>query len=595
MNYLKDKKLTEAVKQYIISHYEYFEEARKPLMGKINKGKKQYLNIGGEKFYNGTAQIFVPATFNAVETLVPRIVQGLIGKREFFKIESTNVGMAKKLQQFILNQIKRMDFKNKFTGFVRNICIKGTGVAKVFRDQQIEFLPYGSNKDPQAEVVYDGANFENVNLENIYVNPAIADIQKQPIVIEKIKTTYANVKRQEKKVVTFGEHQEEHGMYENVDSIKLSSPSDKGISSEEKEIYHARGISIDDTKNEVSSKFDNNKDKKLFNQITLLECWFLYDINGDGYLESCVATLANKDTLIRLEENPFKHKKFPYVKGCLIDVEGHFYGVSVPEIVGDLQKELNDTRNQLMDFKTFVLDNMWIVSEEADVQDEQLTPRPHAIIRSKGSGEGFGIIPLRPNMNILGAGIQIENLIQDNIRTASMATESLQGLTHKGGVTATEVARVQQESMSRLLLVMRGLEASVIVKFLMMCYQLNLQYMKTGDEDVQNQDVLPDAIFSALGSIEIESQMVKAQQLINLLNIVGSIPPSPSPQGIVRLSALKIAEKLYELYGYHDFNEMIEVLPPPPRVQGVGNIQNQNQPKPTTEADVMRNVRERRK
>ncbi len=55
-------------------------------------------------------------------------------------------------------------------------------------------------------------------------------------------------------------------------------------------------------------------------------------------------------------------------------------------------------------------------------------------------------------------------------------------------------------------------------------------------------------------------------------------------------------EKLYELYGYHDFDELIEKLPFPvlPSGQATAGQKPQNQPKPVNEGDIFRNLKTQR-
>lgn len=584
--YIKDDQLKAAVLEFLLAHYDHYKDVRKEFESKIKEYRKQYLSIHGDKWYEGTANIFVPATFNACETLVPRIVQGLIGRREFFKIESTENGrIAKDVQAFMQGQYTRMNFKGKFIDFIRQLVVSGTAIAKVNRDRQLEYLPTGKKGKIEAQVVYDGPMFMSVDLMNVFVDPKIKNIQDQPAVIESIWTNYANVKRNEKEVVMVGEQEEVVGIYDNVDDIEGEGFDDDRISDASKDILSARGLKDDD----VSNDFAEVKARKLFKAVHLLECHFKYDLNGDGKLETCVATIANRKTIIRLEETPFDHKKYPYIKSILLPVSGQFYGRGIPEVVDDLQQELNDTENQLMDFKTFVLDNMWVISDQADINDEQLAVRPHGIIRSSDDGRpDMGVQALRPNQNILMAGISIIQLIQQNIRNASMATETMQGMPIKSTTTATEVSKVLQESMSRLILIMRSIEYDALVPFYRMCYQLDLQFMK--NPEGENKNVMSDAHFTPLGSLEMESQMVKAQQLINLLNISGSIPPSPDPsgKGIRRASPLKIMEKLYEIWGYHDFEDLIELIPFPQVDQGGAGVQPQNQPSPKSEGDVIR-------
>lgn len=180
--YIKDDQLKAAVLEFLLAHYDHYKDVRKEFESKIKEYRKQYLSIHGDKWYEGTANIFVPATFNACETLVPRIVQGLIGRREFFKIESTENGrIAKDVQAFMQGQYTRMNFKGKFIDFIRQLVVSGTAIAKVNRDRQLEYLPTGKKGKIEAQVVYDGPMFMSVDLMNVFVDPKLRIFKTNPL------------------------------------------------------------------------------------------------------------------------------------------------------------------------------------------------------------------------------------------------------------------------------------------------------------------------------------------------------------------------------------------------------------------------------
>lgn len=101
-------------------------------------------------------------------------------------------------------------------------------------------------------------------------------------------------------------------------------------------------------KNTAPNDFINFKDK-LRKRILVYEMYSLYDINGDGRLESIVSSWVG-NTLIRLEENPYPDNKFPFVITKYRHTgQNVYYGESDCELLEDSQKQIGALSRGIID------------------------------------------------------------------------------------------------------------------------------------------------------------------------------------------------------------------------------------------------------
>ena len=170
--------------------------------------------------------------------------------------------------------------------------------------------------------------FEVCNPANVIIDPTCdGDISKATFIAHEYNTSLAELKKDEY-VKTVEEYEEvdpisgstvkvqkitETGFYKNLDSIDIDAVE----------------FVSDEYGSEAANTF-KHKDKTR-RKIRAYEYWGYWDVNGDGTLKSIVATWVGK-TLIRLEENPFPHKKLPFAITTYMPVKREIHG----ETDGDL-------------------------------------------------------------------------------------------------------------------------------------------------------------------------------------------------------------------------------------------------------------------
>src|SRR5690606_11334916 len=94
------------------------------------------------------------------------------------------------------------------------------------------------------------------------------------------------------------------------------------------------------------------------------------------------AILVNRDQLLFDGMNPYwRHSKKPFVFQSWEPLPNVPYGLSAMDIIRHLNEELNTNRNQRIDNVSLVLNRMWLVRKNADIDESELVSRPHGIVR----------------------------------------------------------------------------------------------------------------------------------------------------------------------------------------------------------------------
>jgi len=94
------------------------------------------------------------------------------------------------------------------------------------------------------------------------------------------------------------------------------------------------------------------------------------------------AILVNRDQLLFDGMNPYwRHSKKPFVFQSWEPLPNEPYGLSAMDIIRHLNEELNTNRNQRIDNVSLVLNRMWLVRKNADIDESELVSRPHGIVR----------------------------------------------------------------------------------------------------------------------------------------------------------------------------------------------------------------------
>lgn len=528
------------------------EKLLNPWKTRVVKWYELYKMYQRQKHYDGLANIFVPETLRAVETVVGNLYKAIVGQDEnwfeFSGKEEQDEGAALAMTQLVRAQMEENKFKSRLMDSLRQMAITGLTVRKIGWDfEQVPrkrtVLERQNVKDPLSgkvkktknfkkeqslETVRDHWTFEPVDLLAFHIsdiNVPYNDLQKARWIAEQYLVDRQWIKERIKKGWLCGD-----------DLDKLDEQGQDAKQSDAKTLSENRT----QTSGFNLQGFQNKK-------VEIVERWGLVradwvhspeerkdlGLDADDMVEG-VIIIANRKVILKLEANPFWHNQKPYVSCPYVPVEFEFDGIGVAQIGEKLQEELNDTRNQTMDNKTLILMTMWLRSRSSGIKSSELRVRPLGVINTNDMA---GLQALRPPV-LTGTGVNIESVIKEDFRQSVGASSNLQGIAQGGVDTATESSIINKESFGRLLLTCQLYGELVLKPGLTMAEYLNYQFfdhIKTikviGANGVKFRKLAPEELAGGKDvTIKISTDVadnpsVQRQQLLQLLTIVQEMPP----------------------------------------------------------------------
>lgn len=166
--------------------------------------------------------------------------------------------------------------------------------------------------------------------------------------------------------------------------------------------------------------------------------------NDDSGQEWCVATV-NDNVTVKFHANVYKRR--PIAFGHLTEFELEPYAYGVGRIAEQTQPEMNSNRGRMHDTITFSLFNQWLVNRAANLKTSQMKIKPWQAVEVDGDPDTM-IKALRPQLEGVNFGMQLENMMKQEFRGATGATDNLQALVTQASATESSIA--QTEAVRRL-------------------------------------------------------------------------------------------------------------------------------------------------
>lgn len=160
--------------------------------------------------------------------------------------------------------------------------------------------------------------------------------------------------------------------------------------------------------------------------------------------EWCVGTINDLAT-VKFHDGVYKRRPFEFAH--LSEFEFEPYGYGVGRIAEGTQPEINSNRGRMHDTITFSLFNQWLVNRAANIKTKQMKIQPWGTVEVDGDPDSM-IKALRPQLEGVNFGLQLEQLMKSDFRATTGATDNLQALVTEA--TATESSIAQTEAVRRL-------------------------------------------------------------------------------------------------------------------------------------------------
>lgn len=407
----------------------------------------------------------------------------------------------------------------------------------------------------KEKLIENHPTIEVRNIANIIIDPTCeGDITKAAFLIEEYPVSLSDLKKEEfkereieeettdeagNKVVT--KRKESTGIYKNLDMLD---------GEEEFQYSEHHGQTAQ------SSKLEGKARKKL----KAYDYWGFWDINDDGNVVPIVATWVGK-VLVRLEENPFSHRKIPYVSAQYMPVDNEVFGEPDAILLEENQEAVGKTTRAIQD----------IMANEAVGQefiDESLFPSPVERENYKQGRTVFfrsGVDPKRAiyRKDITPPSSFSLQWIQNQIQDAESMSGTVLSTTSGSNQSVNSQKRIDSSNSKRESSVLRRITA-MLVDAAKLILPMNAVYLS--EEEVvrnTNREYVKIKRDDLAGShditIDIQTPEVNnaiAQDLGMILQTGQQTLPPPV--------TMKIWSRILKLKGQYDLSRELEVYQPEP-------------------------------
>ncbi len=508
-------------------------DARREWQDNLETWYKQYRGILYEKSFpwEGCSNLHVPITGILVETLTSRMINPIFGTQPFVTAKGASAAGptpvlppnegntprplsdhdkardVENMLHYVMNQ--RINVYPKVQDWIREAFIYGRGVMKViWRKDVRKYTRHMSQKDVQAdiqiaqaemqggsaspdllefldqmsflaenhdfinhpfvevereEVTYNNPDWVFIPVEDFIFHPRAVDIQDSPYVAHRFKRDIDELFKEQ-----------DIGVYTNVDLLPI------GLNNDSASHISSHGDKLLDDVQTLEEGYQNvsNEPTDGLEDIEIIEWHGKYDIDGDGRMEDIVATFSpGAKVLLSARETDLMHGKKPFAEIKPFPTPGRFEAQGVPELITDLQQEINDIHNMRIDNGTITNAVMWWFDPNSDIDPE---------IHRPGPGQGF---PAGPNQfGIVQTGDikhssfkeeeLVRRLIQDRIGVSDFAIGN--DTTAVANKTATGISAIVNEGNQRLEMMLRNISLG-INEAVLQTFQLIQQF---GDDEI---------------------------------------------------------------------------------------------------------------
>lgn len=493
------------------------------------------------QMYLGRANLFVPELNNQIEISVGRMQSAIFPNDNYLKcvpMQGTQDKTAADIQAAVYYQLQ---YKNNLPAiserFQRQKTMFGTSPLKVrYLDEKMTVFAKDKNGRVKAQEIpkWKGVKIDVCDLFHWYSYPETVPFEEASIIFEEAFIDKEDLKAS--------------GLYMNLDDVEEIHAD-----------YSTMGW-IDTLRLEVTNISSTAAQRPK--AVLVTECWLDFDIEP-GKRVPCVVTLANLNTVIRVQRNPFWHQRPPYLVGkYLCEATNPFYGHSLPERLRSLQYQMNDLANQTMDSLTYALNPIAIIDPGYGADPNGFKVQPGAKWWANPQAVQMAAFP-----DVSGSGFRgmqdVRGMIQQFSDNSPSVAPQLSGKVR----SATQSASVSAAVSQNLKNLIRQDEFNVyeplakmthllLTQFMDENYQIQIQGPDKGEwitKNISPEDIIGDVKFVWEGAGAQEKTAVRSQQLMGFLNLCLQYN-SMSP-GSVDLDALyqRVAAEAFDIYNLSDY------------------------------------------
>jgi hypothetical protein len=314
----------EAIQKFLIHRYETLRDLRKELDDDI----EEEINIANNVDYKMDAKktweekIKIPYIYTIIQTIVARIIQTLFGRQNWLKIygeEKITQKIEKDFTRFAQAECDKLGIKSRSRDFLEDALVERTNWIHIW-----PVLPQGGDQFRIDMGVY--------SWNDVYFDTKAQKVEDTDFFIRKMVKLWRMKKAK--------------NVYFNLEEVEKSDPPENV---KENQKYKAQNGEV--------SYYDPSGDN-MTDQVELLEYrgWYNLGTKDKPKYEPVIFVLANQKVLVRVEKVQIETRR----KILLFPIRPlrqakSLIGKSVPQLIKDLQYELNETRSlRMQNFKVLI-------------------------------------------------------------------------------------------------------------------------------------------------------------------------------------------------------------------------------------------------
>jgi hypothetical protein len=312
-----------------------------------------------------------------------------------------------------------------------------------------DFMPISGMQIQQIKrqqvTMFDGPDFDTVDLLDFYPQPGFKDIDKMAWVVVRRFLDLEDVR-----------DLAAQDIFDKVEMARLEREGG-GSASVEDDIKSYRTFFRQESGE--SARIQEHYSRP----IEIIEMWGTIPTEltpGDG-IRHRVITVANKRYLLRNRPNPFWHGQKPFLNYAPMPDPHYFFSPGKAEIAEKMQIVANRFTNQMLDALDLFIDPAFFYDRNCGLDTRNLYMRPGRFI-GIDRPPGDSIMPIIPNLNGVQMGLQQTEMMDRWIQKGTgIVEDTVQGM---GGnrQTAREFLGRQESVATRLLLESRLAEEGFI-------------------------------------------------------------------------------------------------------------------------------------
>ena len=512
-NLASDEKIAQRAGKHVANFLSTAEHTRTFLLEKMAVFYAMWNGEPISRYYPSARSVHVPEPYKAVESVVGRLFDILLGPSKWFRVVGLDDGGRKNAEvvtNLILEQLRQDGFRRKAVSMFRDTCIYGWKVAKLRwktcrrkikynKLEEEDILEAGTKTGKEVsvkrgevqEVNLDGPTVEPVDNMDVYVDIRFHDLQDDAPGLALRQEVFEEALLEDK----------EAGWYKNVDEIMKEPFEHKGDSqvagpqgtaiqpSTYKQMRdYSDGIHIDFVSTSPASrryeiyefygKFDPKQDMG-----SLAKSSYANPVRGKGKQEEYIITLGRKLgqhgdlsqsgawTVLRVVKNSWWHGKRPIVDAHYTRRSHSFHSVGLIEPIVKLCLELDDSRNMALAARALAVKPIVIATDQADIYSNNMILDPGTVIRARTvDAVKFTAIPDRSD-----AAYKAEEAIKRDIHETTGVVTIQMGSDRGGAETATGTVSRLREANKRLSEAARNISENMLIPMLEQIFSMNQQ------------------------------------------------------------------------------------------------------------------------